>query len=115
MLANFLVWAQCDDHGHLKGRPCIDNLNDEDHMTHPAKPALTKDGVAFTVVTAEFITRDCLITKEALVKLTNMPTENIDPLEIFHAFEAKINGVARRLVNANVPGDPLQLGPHSFH
>ena len=80
-----------------------------------AKPVLRTDGVAFTVMTNDFIKRDCLITREALVKLTNLPGTTIDPMEIFRAFEAKINGVARRMVTANVAGNPLQLRPESFH
>jgi hypothetical protein len=35
-------------------------------------------------------------------------------MDVFHAFEATINGVARRLVFARVPGTPLRLGANTF-
>jgi hypothetical protein len=79
-----------------------------------AEPTLTENGVAFTV-SVDFIKRDCIISKEALAKLSLLQNGIADPMETFRAFEAKINGVARRMVVANVQGTPLQLGPDSFH
>lgn len=79
-----------------------------------AGPTLTESGVAFTV-SVEFIKRDCIISREALAKLAALQSGGDDPMETFHAFEAKINGVARRMIAANVQGTPLQLGPNSFH
>jgi hypothetical protein len=79
-----------------------------------AEPILTSDGVAFTVVTADFVKRDCVVSNEALAQLTSLASGTIDPMATFHVYEAKIHGVARRLVNANVPGSPLRLGPQSF-
>ena len=77
------------------------------------QPQLTKEGVAFTV-RVDSLNRECLISTEALSKLAKLGNGKLDPLATFHAFEATINGVARRLVAANVPGNPLQLGPNSF-
>ncbi|MGZ3236932.1 MAG: DUF1488 family protein [Burkholderiaceae bacterium] len=76
-------------------------------------PVLTENGVAFTV-NVDFVQRDCIITKDALTKLAQLQSGMVDLMETFHAFEAKINGVARRMVVANVKGTPLQLGPLSF-
>lgn len=84
-------------------------------MNRPiAEPILTKNGVAFTV-SVDFVKRDCVISEEALAKLSALQPGTSDPIETFRAFEAKINGVARRMVAANVQGTPLQLGPDSFH
>jgi septation ring formation regulator EzrA len=84
-------------------------------MTEPtAQPKMGKDGIAFTV-RVDSINRDCVISTEALEKLSQLRQGTADPMETFHAFEATINGVARRMVAANVPGTPLHLGPQSFH
>ncbi len=77
------------------------------------EPSLTTAGVAF-VVRVDSVNRACLISNEALAKLSKLKNVESDPLTIFHAFEAAINGVARRLVAANVPGTPLVLGPQFF-
>lgn len=93
----------------------INTFTKEGQMTQPAaEPMLTENGVAFTV-SVDFVKRDCVISKDALVKLSRLQTGVADPMETFRAFEAKINGVARRMITANVQGTPLQLGPHSFY
>jgi len=80
-------------------------------------PRLADDGVAFTVV-VDSAKRDCLITTQALYKLrafkNDEPEEGADIMEIFMAFEAKINGVARRLAAAGVAGTPLVIRPETF-
>lgn len=84
-------------------------------MTHGAmtEPKMTDKGIAFTVrVDSE--NRDCFISNEALSKLCKLRGGEADYLQTFRAFEATINGVARRLVTARVPGTPLQLGPNFF-
>lgn len=78
------------------------------------QPTLTEDGIIFTV-RVDSVDRECIISKDALAKLSQLRQGISDPMETFHAFEAKINGVARRMVTANVPGTPLHLGPQSFH
>lgn len=79
------------------------------------RPTVSQEGVSFTV-TVDFIRRDCLITIEALHKLCAVKREDPDEdiMKIFNAFEAKINGVARRLVAAGVAGSPLTLHPETF-
>lgn len=76
-------------------------------------PSLTDTGVAFTV-RVDSINHACLISNEALAKISKLKDGDSDPLSTFQAFEATINGVARRLVAANVPGTPLLLRPQSF-
>jgi hypothetical protein len=84
-------------------------------MTHTtAEPQLTEAGVTFTV-RVDYVNRDCIISNEALAKLSRLRSGNPDPMETFRAFEATINGVARRMVAANVRGTPLKLGADSFH
>jgi hypothetical protein len=78
------------------------------------EPSMTSTGIAFTV-RVDSIDRECVISREALAKLCTLKGLDTDPMGTFRAFEATINGVARRLVAANVPGTPLQLGPNSFH
>jgi hypothetical protein len=70
-------------------------------------------GVAFTV-SVEFVKHDCIVSREALSKLARSNPDETDLMETFRAFEANIEGVARRLVSAGVPGNPLTLGPQSF-
>jgi hypothetical protein len=87
----------------------------ERNMTQPtAQPKMTENGITFTV-RVDSVNRDCVISTEALAKLSQLRQGVSDPMETFQAFEATINGVARRMVTANVPGTPLQLGPQSFH
>jgi hypothetical protein len=79
-----------------------------------ALPQLTSKGVAFHV-RVDCVDRECIVSTEALAMLSKLKKINSDPLEVFRAFEATINGVARRLVHARVPGTPLILSPKSFH
>lgn len=79
-----------------------------------SEPRLTDHGVAFTV-RVDSVNRECVISTESLMKLSALKSGAEDPMETFRAFEATINGVARRMVAANVKGTPLQLGPESFH
>jgi len=86
----------------------------EHHMPlSPTEPRLTTDGVVFTV-SVDFVKRECMISAEALSKLSRFQNGVADPMETFRAFEATINGVARRMVAANVKGTPMRLGPDSF-
>lgn len=83
-------------------------------MTSAAQPQITESGVTFTV-RVDSTNRDCVISREALAKLSRLRPGVSDPMETFQAFEAMINGVARRMVAARVPGTPLRLEPESFH
>lgn len=80
------------------------------------QPLLSGESVAFTVK-VDSLSHACLISKEALQKLAalkNIDAADADAIDIFHAFEGTINGVARRLVKAKVPGTLLVMGPNSF-
>ncbi|MGB6054947.1 MAG: hypothetical protein WBG17_06880 [Burkholderiaceae bacterium] len=79
------------------------------------KPTLIADGVAFSVITVDFTRHDCIISKEALRSLSHQQVGGFGPLEIFQVNEARIRGVARRLIAARVQGSPLQIEAHSFH
>lgn len=78
------------------------------------QPQITDNGITFSV-RVDSVKRDCVISTAALSKLSQLKDGISDPMDTFRAFEATINGVARRMVAANVPGTPLQLGPDSFH
>jgi hypothetical protein len=83
---------------------------------HTPQPHLTDAGVVFTV-RVDSLNRECLITEEALHKLSALKIIDVadaNPMDIFHAFEGTINGVARRLVAARVPGTPLTMRPSTF-
>lgn len=84
-------------------------------MAHAANPTITKQGVAFTVVTLDCAKHPCLISKEALESLSPHRAGAVEEMEIFRAFEARICGVARRMIAANVKGSPLTLEARSFH
>jgi hypothetical protein len=92
----------------------IEVITKGQNMTEATQPQMTNGGVTFTV-RVDFVNRDCVVSKEALAKLSQLRPGVSDPMETFRAFEATINGVARRMVSARVPGTPLQLGPDSFH
>ncbi|HEY4073882.1 MAG TPA: hypothetical protein VGM52_12340 [Herbaspirillum sp.] len=81
--------------------------------TLPAKPRLTKAGVTFSV-TVEFTTYSCLASNEGLAKLCEHLDTKETAMQTFLAFEAKIHGVARRLIAAGVPRNPVVLGPNAF-
>jgi hypothetical protein len=85
-------------------------------MNTSSQPRLTSEGVAFSV-SVDYVRHDCLITDEALKKLSVLGSASetkIDSMKIFHAYEAKINGVARRLVAAGVQGTPLRVNANSL-
>ncbi|HEY0846403.1 MAG TPA: DUF1488 family protein [Noviherbaspirillum sp.] len=86
-------------------------------MNHLAyTPRLSQEGIAFSVV-VDSVRRDCLITTQALHGLRTFKSDDpdADVMEIFKAFEAKITGVARRLVAAGVAGSPLVMRPETFN
>lgn len=85
-------------------------------MNSPSQPHRTSEGVAFTV-SVDYIHHNCLITDEALRKLSVLAStaeSDIDSMKIFHAYEAKINGIARRLVAAGVKGTPIRVNADSM-
>lgn len=85
-------------------------------MTTTPQPRLTREGVTFTVH-VESVGRKCIVTLDALRKLSELKTiddADADMMQLFHAYEATISGVARRLVAARVPGNPLVINPATF-
>lgn len=85
-------------------------------MSRTLQPALTNDGVAFTV-TVESVKHQCLVTHDAIQMLSAMKSiddHDANMIDLFHAYEATINGVARRLVAAGVPGRPLVMRSTTF-
>ncbi len=78
-----------------------------------AKPQITDNGIAFTV-RVDCINRECIVSNDALSKLSQLAPKAGDLMQTFLAYEANINGVARRMVNAGVQGSPLQVGAQNF-
>lgn len=76
-------------------------------------PCLKDGGVTFTV-TVEYKTHECLVSEEALSGLSQLSDTKLDSLSTYRAFEAKINGVARRLITAGITGSPILLGTRNF-
>jgi hypothetical protein len=76
-------------------------------------PALTGDGVAFSVL-VEYKFHECLVSPEALSNLSQSVDKELDLIATYSAYEAKITGVARRLVMAGVNSTPILLGPQNF-
>lgn len=80
------------------------------------QPQLAQEGVAFTV-NVDSLTHECIVTHDALHKLAELKSidhDDSNAMEIFHAHEAIINGVARRLVGAGVQGNPLVMRSATF-
>lgn len=81
-----------------------------------AMPTLTQEGILFTVV-VDSVCRDCMVSNDglhALSDLRSIDDADVDMLDLFHAYEARINGVARRLVVARVAGNPLIMSRATF-
>lgn len=76
-------------------------------------PALTSDGVTFSVL-VEYKFHECLVSPEALSNLSQSIGKELDLIATYSAYEAKITGVARRLVMAGVNSTPILLGPQNF-
>lgn len=79
-----------------------------------SQPHLVNDGVAFTVC-VDYVERNCIISTDALTKLSQMGAGDADLMKTYCAYEANINGIARRLVGAGVPHSPLWLDAKNFH
>lgn len=79
-----------------------------------SQPRLVSDGIAFAVY-VDYVKRDCIISTDALTSLSELGTGDADLMQTYCAYEANINGVARRLVAAGVPHTPLQLNAQNFN
>lgn len=72
---------------------------------------MTEDGVLFTI-DVDAATHQCLISREALNKLSqlkNVDASDADALDIFKAFEAYIRPVAHDLFKARRPQKTIRL------
>jgi hypothetical protein len=76
-------------------------------------PRLTDQGIYFRV-TAGFVERDCIVSKNALAYLGRSQSSGADFMEIYLAFKDSIHGVARRLVVAGESASPLIMGAAYF-
>jgi hypothetical protein len=79
-----------------------------------SQPRLVSNGVAFAVY-VDYVKRECVISADALTKLSELGAGEADLMQTFCAYEANINGIARRLVAAGVPHTPLQLNTQNFN
>ena len=77
------------------------------------QPHLVDNGVAFTV-SVDFVRRDCFVSADVLSKLSERGNGEDNLMQTFLAYEAAIDGIARRLVAAGVQGTPLQLDVKNF-
>lgn len=80
------------------------------------QPSQTQEGILFTVL-VDSVGRDCIVTNDALHALSHLKAADeadADMMDLFHAYESKISGVARRLVGARVPGSPLRMNSATF-
>jgi hypothetical protein len=78
-----------------------------------AETRLADEGVFFSV-TVGFAERECVVSKNALAHLCRMQGHTMDPMNTYLAFEARIRGVAHRLVAAGESTSPLVLGAAYF-
>ena len=69
-------------------------------------PRLMKGGVMFTVV-VDYQSHDCLVSRQTLCDLCRSAGKKIDLLDAYGAYEARIKGVARRLIAAGITGSPI--------
>ena len=76
-------------------------------------PHASEEGVRFTVEVG-FSNRECLISRNALSRLSRAKGGQSDLMAVYRAFEDEIHTVARRLVVAGVAGTPLVLGASCF-
>jgi len=74
---------------------------------------LVDQGIHFRV-TAGFMERDCIVSKNALAYLGRTQGGSTDFAEIYARFEENIHSVARRLVVAGESASPLILGAAYF-
>lgn len=79
-----------------------------------SQPHLVDNGVAFTVY-VDYVKHNCVISADALTKLSELGAGEADLIQTYCAYEANINGIARRLVTAGVPNTPLCLDVRNFN
>ena len=78
-----------------------------------SQPKLTNAGVAFTVY-VDYVPHACLISAEALSELSELGSAKAGMMDTYRAYEANINGIARRLVAAGVQSTPVRVEKRNF-
>lgn len=79
----------------------------------PSQPHPVSNGIAFTV-SVDYVKHDCVVSADALSRLAENAIADPNLMQTFLAHEANIQGIARRLVAAGVPGTPLRLDLKNF-
>ncbi len=78
-----------------------------------SKPQVEDGSVKFIVHTGS-IERECIVSKHALSYLSRLQGHTMNEMNTYLACEAKIHGVARRLLQAGESASPLVLGTAYF-
>lgn len=76
-------------------------------------PRLTRAGILFSVV-VEYRHYRCLVPAATLAVLSHSKDPQLDLLTTYRAFQTKIEGVARRVINAGVAGVPVVVSSEYF-
>ncbi|KAF3998061.1 DUF1488 family protein [Glaciimonas immobilis] len=79
-----------------------------------AAPRLTRAGILFSV-TVDYRQYLCLVPAATLAILSHSKDPKLDLLITYCAFRTKIEGVARRVINAGVAGVPVVVSSIYFH
>lgn len=84
-------------------------------------PRVDAEGILFSVTPVQRFpastptrTRQCLISNDALALLAERRHSTEDRMETFMGMHSLIEGVARRMAQAGVRGDPIRLERTSF-
>lgn len=78
------------------------------------EPVLADEGVRFAV-SVETMLHPCVVTHDALQRLSRDLGFSMDAMNTYRAFEAKIISVARSRVLRGARGNPLVLEASCFH
>ncbi|PUA19977.1 DUF1488 family protein [Glaciimonas sp. PCH181] len=79
-----------------------------------AAPRLTRAGILFSVI-VNYQHYQCLVPAATLAALSHSKDPKLDLLNTYRAFQTKIEGVARRVINAGVAGVPVVVSSGYFH
>ena len=78
-----------------------------------APPRLTRAGIVFSVI-VNYRHYQCLVPASTLADLSHSKDPKLDLLNTYRVFQTKIEGVARRVINAGVAGVPIVVGSGYF-
>lgn len=73
-----------------------------------------EDGAVKFFVRAGAMERECIVSRHALNYLSRLQGHTLNAMNTYLACEAKIHGVARRLLSAGESASPLVLGTAYF-